>query len=79
MIDASAVPAPQRATVHAALVDSSVHSFRLGMVISAALAILGGVVALIGITNPRGRVRCADCPGGALPAGAIPSEQPQPA
>jgi len=79
VIDASAVPAPQRATVREALVDSSVHSFRLGMMISAALAILGGIVALIGITNPRGRVRCADCPGGALPAGAATSEQPQPA
>jgi EmrB/QacA subfamily drug resistance transporter len=79
VIDASSVPAPQRATVHEALVDSSVHSFRLGMMIAAGLAILGGVVALIGITNPRGRVRCADCPGGALPAGAAASEQPQPA
>jgi EmrB/QacA subfamily drug resistance transporter len=77
--DVSSVPAPERATVQEALVDSSVHSFRLGMMIAAGLAILGGVVALIGITNPRGRVRCADCPGGALPAGVTPSEQPQPA
>jgi EmrB/QacA subfamily drug resistance transporter len=73
--DASSAPAPERATIHSALVDSSVHSFRLGMGIAAGLAILGGVVALIGIANPRGRVRCADCPGGALPAGATTSEQ----
>jgi predicted MFS family arabinose efflux permease len=79
VIDASSVPAPQRATVHEALVESSVHSFRLGMLIAAGLAILGGVVALIGIVNPRGRVRCADCPGGALPAAATPCEEPQPA
>jgi EmrB/QacA subfamily drug resistance transporter len=76
VIDASSAPAPERAVIHSALVDSSVHSFRLGMAIAAGLAILGGAVALIGIANPRGRVRCADCPGGALPAGATASEQP---
>jgi EmrB/QacA subfamily drug resistance transporter len=72
--DASAVPLAERETVHLALVDSSVRSFRIGMAIAAAMAILGGVVALVGIANPRGRVRCADCPGGALAAG-VPSEQ----
>jgi EmrB/QacA subfamily drug resistance transporter len=60
------VPTGERAVVHAALVDASVHSFRIGMGISGALAILGGVVALAGIENPKRRVRCADCPGGAL-------------
>jgi EmrB/QacA subfamily drug resistance transporter len=40
--------------VHASLVDASVHSFRIGMEIAAALAALGGVIALIGIENrPR--------------------------
>jgi EmrB/QacA subfamily drug resistance transporter len=73
--DATAVPGAERATVHVALVDASVHSFRLGMGIASGLAILGGTVALIGIVNPRGRVRCADCPGGALAAGVAPSEQ----
>ena len=43
------------ATVHEALVDASVHAFRLGMEIAAALAALGGVVAAIGIENPRRR------------------------
>jgi EmrB/QacA subfamily drug resistance transporter len=60
------VPSGERAVVHAALVDASVHSFRIGMGVGAALAILGGVVALVGIENPKRRVRCADCPGGAL-------------
>jgi hypothetical protein len=55
--------------VRAALVDASVSSFRLGMEIGAGLAVLGGLVALVGIENPRRRVLCADCPGGAL-AGA---------
>jgi hypothetical protein len=60
------VPAPQRAVVHAALVDSSVYAFRIGMLIAAVLAIAGGVTSFAGIENPRRRVRCADCPGGAL-------------
>jgi hypothetical protein len=58
-----------RTVVRAALVDASVSSFRLGMEIGAGLAVLGGLVALVGIENPRRRVLCADCPGGAL-AGA---------
>jgi EmrB/QacA subfamily drug resistance transporter len=63
---ASGVPARERPQVHAALVDASVHSFRIGMGVAAALAVLGGVVALVGIENPKRQVRCADCPGGAL-------------
>ncbi len=59
--DVSAVPAADRAQVHSALVDASVYAFRIGMEVGAGLAILGGVVALIGIENPRRRVRCADC------------------
>ncbi len=36
---------------HVVLVDASVHAFRVGMEIAAALAALGGVIALIGIEN----------------------------
>jgi EmrB/QacA subfamily drug resistance transporter len=71
VINASGVPPSERPLVHAALVDASVHAFRIGMAISGGLAILGGVVALAGIENPRRRVLCADCPGGAL-VGASP-------
>ncbi len=39
------------AGVHHALVEASVHAFRIGMEIAAALAALGGVIALIGIEN----------------------------
>ncbi|MFL5829233.1 MAG: MFS transporter [Solirubrobacteraceae bacterium] len=63
------VPAQEKPAVHAELVSASVHAFRVGMGISAALAMLGGVVALVGIVNPKRDVRCADCPGGALAAG----------
>jgi EmrB/QacA subfamily drug resistance transporter len=60
------VSGPQGAEVHAALVDASVYAFRIGMGVGGGLAILGGLVALIGIQNPRRDVRCADCPGGAF-------------
>ena len=52
----------ERVGIEAALVDSSVHAFRIGLEVGAGLAILGGVIALIGVENPRRRVRCADCP-----------------
>ncbi len=69
VINAGGVPAAERASVHAALTDASVHAFRLGIGIGAGLAASGGLVALLGIANPRRRVRSTDCPGGAL-AGA---------
>jgi EmrB/QacA subfamily drug resistance transporter len=60
------VPPDQRARVHGALVDASVHAFRIGMEVGGGLAVLGGVLALVGIENPRRRVRCADCPPASL-------------
>jgi EmrB/QacA subfamily drug resistance transporter len=63
---AGGVPTPERAVVHRALTDASVHAFHVLMAVAAGLALLGGAVALLGIENPRRRVRCADCPGGAL-------------
>jgi EmrB/QacA subfamily drug resistance transporter len=56
---------------HNDLVAASVHAFRFGLGIGAALVILGGLISLIGIRNPQRDVPCADCPGGALaPANA---------
>ena len=49
----SGVPSADRPVVHATLVDASVYAFRIGIGIAAALAMLGGVVALVGIVNPR--------------------------
>jgi MFS family permease len=66
VIDTKGVPAPEQPTVRAALQDASVHAFRIGMGIGAGLAVLGGLIALAGIENPRRRVSSAECPGGAL-------------
>jgi predicted MFS family arabinose efflux permease len=45
---------------HTALVDASVHAFRSGMELAAALAVLGGLISFLGIENPPRR--------GSLPA-----------
>jgi hypothetical protein len=60
------VPAAERPRVREALEDASVDSFRVGVVVSAILAIAGGLIALVGIENPRRKVRAEECPGGAI-------------
>jgi EmrB/QacA subfamily drug resistance transporter len=50
--------------VHGALVNASVFAFRIAMLIAAALALLGGLVSLVGIVNPRRRVSAEDCRAG---------------
>ncbi|HLY48299.1 MAG TPA: MFS transporter [Solirubrobacteraceae bacterium] len=62
----SGLPARERPLVHDALVEASVHAFRIAMAIAALLALLGGVASLIGIENPRRHVPSADCRGGPL-------------
>jgi EmrB/QacA subfamily drug resistance transporter len=64
--NARSVPQPARPVVHAALVNASVYAFRIGIGISGALAVVGGLIALVGIENPRRRVPCVDCPAGAV-------------
>jgi EmrB/QacA subfamily drug resistance transporter len=46
--------------------DASVSSFRVGIGVSGALVILGGVISAVGIRNPRRKVAAAECPGGAI-------------
>ena len=48
---------------------ASLHSFRLGIGISAALVAIGGVVGAVGIRN-RSKVRARTCPGGQLVGGS---------
>ena len=64
--EASRLPPPERATVHAALEDASVRAFRVGMGAAALLVVLGGAVSALGIVNPRRRVGAEECPGGAI-------------
>jgi EmrB/QacA subfamily drug resistance transporter len=55
-----------RVRVRNVLVDASTSGFRLGLGIGAGLVFLGGVVALVGIENPRRKVAAEECPGGQI-------------
>jgi hypothetical protein len=81
---ADRVPPPERIVVRAGLEDASTSAFRLGLGIGSLLVLVGGVVSLVGIQNPRRSVPCADCPGGALVGasedlGRQPTPEPTPA
>jgi len=66
VIDASAFPPAARPTARRALVSASLESYRLAVTISAALAICGGLLSLLAITNRKREVAAAHCAGGAL-------------
>jgi EmrB/QacA subfamily drug resistance transporter len=51
-----AAPGPVRDAVR----DAGVHAFRSGMIVSGALMIAGGLIAAVGIENPRRRAEPAD-------------------
>ncbi len=51
--------APGRAELDAPVEAASVHAFRWGMGVGGALMMLGGVISLVGIVNPRARGRAA--------------------
>jgi EmrB/QacA subfamily drug resistance transporter len=78
VIDASAFAAAERPAVRAALVSSSLDSYRLAMEISAALAILSGLISLCGISNRRRAIAGADDAGGALARAGAASEPGRP-
>jgi EmrB/QacA subfamily drug resistance transporter len=66
VINAAGAPASEHAELRTALVDASVHAFRTGIGISAALVVLGGLLSLIGIRDPSAEIPAETCPGGAL-------------
>jgi EmrB/QacA subfamily drug resistance transporter len=81
------VRGPERPVLVSAVEEASVDAFRGGVVISALIVVLGGIVSIVGIRNPRRPVNAEGCPGGAIvgaseDAGRIPAmppEAPQPA
>jgi hypothetical protein len=65
-VEVQGVPEDVQASVREAAEDASVGAFRVGVGIATLLVVLGGVLGLVGIRNPRRRVAAADCPGGQL-------------
>ena len=66
VVEVSGVSDDVAASVRESAEDASVTAFHTGLGIATILVALGGVLGLIGITNPRRRVSAAECPGGQL-------------
>jgi hypothetical protein len=59
-------PARAGVAVAHAVQSAAVHAFHVGILISAILVAVGGVLGLAGIRNPRREVSCEDCAGGQI-------------
>jgi hypothetical protein len=64
--DVHGLPAATASVLTHAASAASVHGFRLGVAIAAALVALGGVAGTIGVRNPSRDVSAEECPGGQL-------------
>jgi hypothetical protein len=60
------VPAREASAIVVASNQSSLESFRLGIGVAGTLVIIGGMVGVAGIRNPRRVVRAEHCAGGQL-------------
>jgi EmrB/QacA subfamily drug resistance transporter len=65
-VSAKTLSGREHALVVHALDHASVSAYRLGLGLTSGLVVLGGLVSLVGIQNPRRKVTAAQCPGGAL-------------
>ncbi len=65
-VEVQGVPEDVAASVQESAEDASVSAFHVGIGIATALVALGGLLGLIGITNPRRKVAAEECPGGQL-------------
>jgi EmrB/QacA subfamily drug resistance transporter len=65
-VDVSRFPLGERGHARAVLHLASIHSLRTALAISAVLALIAGVVALLGIRDRRSAVSAASAPGGAF-------------
>jgi hypothetical protein len=63
---ADQAPPAERGELRAAFATSSESALHFGLGLGGVLVLAGGVVSLLGITNPRREVRCEECPGGAV-------------
>ena len=58
-------PPQERAAIEEASRDASVDAFQIGQGVLGLLTFAGGLIAAVGIENPRRRVAAEGCPGGA--------------
>jgi Na+-translocating ferredoxin:NAD+ oxidoreductase RnfE subunit len=63
------VPRTEARPITVASAESSLEAFRIGIGVSSALVIIGGLIGAAGIRNPRRVVLAKNCRGGQL-AGA---------
>ena len=80
--DTAGLQAQEATQVAHATEAAAVGAFHAGMVISASLVALGGVLGLALVRNPRRKVECADCAGGQIvgaPVDAARERVPTPA
>ncbi len=63
------LPRTEARAITVASAESSLEAFRVGIGVSSALVIIGGLIGAAGIRNPKRAVRAKDCCGGQL-AGA---------
>jgi predicted MFS family arabinose efflux permease len=65
-VDVSRFPLAERGHARTVLQLASIHSLRTALAISAGLAVIAGVVSLLGVRDRRSRVSAASTPGGAF-------------